>query len=82
MPFVNLKHRSVTQDAGFMEVTVIMNKYSCSDHVLSPKIKCVLVEESGAVMERKRSFQSSEWTIWLVSAIHLDLLAMNSHSHS
>lgn len=39
------KHESVTQRTGFMGVTVIMNKYFCSDHSFSPKIKHVVMEE-------------------------------------
>lgn len=44
MCFITLKHGSVTQDAGFTEVRAIVNKYSCSDHFLSPKIKCVTMK--------------------------------------
>lgn len=37
---VNLKHGSVTKDAGYMKMRVIMNKYSCYDHLLLSNQRC------------------------------------------
>lgn len=33
---MDVKHGSVTKETGSMKVRVIMNKYSCSDHLLLP----------------------------------------------
>lgn len=44
--FMDLKHGSVTKDTGYlMDLRGIVNKHSCFDHLLSPKIKGVVVGE-------------------------------------
>lgn len=59
MFFIKLKHGSFTQDTGITEVRVIVNKYSCSGHFLSSKIKRVIIEKACIIrvmMENKRKF--------------------------
>lgn len=51
--FMDLKHGPVTKDMGYvMDVRVIVNKHSCFDHLLSPKIKGVAVGEVHTIRGR------------------------------
>lgn len=65
-----------------MDVRVIVNKYFCSDHFLSPKITHAVVEKRGSGRKITESSQSSKWAFGLMPAIWLDLWVRNSGSHS